>query len=220
LRGLGELPLALAPDEGAALRAAVETRDPVIAMGTSSEISAVLAERLGTETVERVFLFPSTVRGEVKAILFATGTVQPVPLELIAGMTAMQMEALTPPAPAKRADLIGIAGATPAALKASKRSWNDLPPGDQALHLRAQRMARLRVAEMRLEHGDAVRTGLERGRLYAELRAPIDQAREEFRKDFVKGSPTMVDYLYLELVRGLAHDNDRLLGADFPGPLV
>jgi hypothetical protein len=30
----------------------------------------------------------------------------------------------------------------------------------------------------------------------------------------------MVDYLYLDLVRGLAQDDDHLLGPEFPGPLV
>ncbi len=217
-RGLGPLPLALSPDDGAAFRSAVEMRDPVVAIGTPSEISAELAERVGTETVERVYLYPATMRGEVKALLFAAGTVQPAPLELIAGLMAMRMESLTPAVAPKRADLVEIAGAVPP--KSAKQSWTDLPPEAQALHLRAQRMARLRVSEMLLEHGDAVRAGVERGNLYASLRAPIDRAREEFGKEFVKASPTMVDYLYLELVRGLARNDDRLLGADFPGPLV
>jgi hypothetical protein len=30
----------------------------------------------------------------------------------------------------------------------------------------------------------------------------------------------MVDYLHLEIVRSLAHDDDRLLGSSYPGPMV
>ena len=33
-------------------------------------------------------------------------------------------------------------------------------------------------------------------------------------------SPTMVDYLHLELVRSLANDDAILLGPNYPGPLV
>ena len=33
-------------------------------------------------------------------------------------------------------------------------------------------------------------------------------------------SPTMVDYLHLELVRSFADDDARMLGPDYPGPLV
>jgi hypothetical protein len=30
----------------------------------------------------------------------------------------------------------------------------------------------------------------------------------------------MVDYLHLEIVRSLAHDDERLLGAGYPGPMA
>jgi hypothetical protein len=30
----------------------------------------------------------------------------------------------------------------------------------------------------------------------------------------------MVDYLHLEILRSLAHDDDRLLGPEYPGPMV
>ena len=88
------------------------------------------------------------------------------------------------------------------------------------MHLRAQREARLRVAEIRLEHGAALRDGLEKADLYSALSEPIDSARDAFRRDYLSASPTMVDYLYLEIVRGLAQDDDRQLGPNFPGALI
>ena len=223
VRGFGLLPLVFSPDEGAAFRAVVETKDPVIAVGSEAEISPTLAARAGTDGMERVYLFPLTVRSQVRAILFAAGMVAFAPMELLAGLAAMQMEALTPAVPPKRADLLDIQGAE-ADQKASHSrnglSWNDLTPDLQALHLRAQREARLRVATMRLEHGEALRRGVAQSNIYGTLRDPIDNARAAFRKGYIEASPSMVDYLYLELVRGLAQDNDKLLGASFPGPLV
>jgi hypothetical protein len=223
-RGLGAEPVEFSPNAAAAFQSAIETRDPVVAMGTPSEISAQLAARLDSENPPRVYLFPLLVRGEVKAVLFAAGVTETegasaATLELISGITAVQMEILTVPAPSPRADLLSIGGAQPSA-KPPRQSWADLSPDLQALHLRAQRLARLRVAEIRLEHGDAVRRGVQSRDLYGELREPIDRAREEFRRDFVEKSTTMVDYLYLDLVRGLAQDDDHLLGAGFPGPLI
>lgn len=226
--GLGALPIELNPNEGAAFRTLIESRDPVVSMGSASEISSVLAARLSAETVERVHLFPITVHGQVEAIVFAGQETNAAPLELAAGMIAIQLEALTRPASGPPAQLVNIAGAqasgTPTAIDSGEKSqgftWTELTPENQALHLRAQRFARLRVAEIRLQHGESVRRGLDRGDLYSALREPIDRAREQFQHDFLSDSPTMVDYLFLELVRGLSHDNDLLLGPDFPGPLV
>ncbi len=221
-RGLGPLPIRFAPNEAAAFRAAIESQDPVIAVAIPSEISPALMERIGTETTERVFLFPLVVRGQVHAVLLAVGVVSSAILELIAGLVSLQWETLTAPAVAQRDDLVSIGGAQSARVPqpGERKGWADLDPTAQALHLRAQRSARLRVAEMRLEHGEALRRGLADGNLYEALRKPIDQAREEFRRDFISASPTMVDYLYLEIIRGLAQDNEHLLGINFPGPLV
>ena len=45
-------------------------------------------------------------------------------------------------------------------------------------------------------------------------------ARESFREKHMSASPTMVDYLHLEMVRSLANDDADLLGPEYPGPLV
>ncbi len=220
-RGLGRLPLVFPPDSGAAFRSCIETQDPVIAMATPSEISQELADRVGDGSTERAFLWPIAVHNKVLFVLFAAGSVQPAPMELIAGITAVHMETISPASLPKREDLVAIQGVQPAkANQAAPQSWEELPPALQALHLKAQREARLRVAEMRLEHGAALREGLGRSDIYSALRGQIDAARETFRNDYIGASPSMVDYLYLELVRGLAQENDRLLGPAFPGPLV
>jgi hypothetical protein len=86
--------------------------------------------------------------------------------------------------------------------------------------LRAQRFARVQVAEMRLFHAEVVQVGRSRRNLYEALRQPIEDARQAFRARFFTGCPSMVDYLHLELTRTLANDDPDLLGSTYPGPLV
>jgi len=112
---------------------------------------------------------------------------------------------------------------SPAAAPEKKKpapDWETLSSEDQQIHLRAQRFARVQVAEMRLYEADAVQSGRGRSDLYDALRKPIDAARESFREQFFSRCESMVDYLHLELMRTLAHDDPDLFGKDYPGPLV
>ncbi len=229
-RRMGALPLAFAPNTAAAFQAAIASGDPVVALGTAAEISEALAERLDRETEERVHLFPLTVRGAVHGVLFVSGVTEAAALELLGNVAALRWEAVIPAAPARRTDLVAIAGAaTPASDGTSEgmsgesagqpKGWADLTADAQALHRRAQRFARVKIAELRLAHEAALRRGFDKRDIYSAVSGPIDQAREEFRREYLSKSPTMVDYLYLEMVRGLAGNDDRRLGAGFPGPL-
>ena len=136
------------------------------------------------------------------------------------------METLAPQIPVLKAlpapGLIQIeAPAIPATASVPEhRSWKDLSADDQKLHLQAQRVARVKVAEMRLYHAEQLRSGVASGNIYDALHTEIDNARTAFLQAFLSKSPTMVDYLHLELLRSLAHDDDRLLGENYPGPMV
>jgi hypothetical protein len=90
----------------------------------------------------------------------------------------------------------------------------------QELHLRAQRFARVQVAEMRLYKAQAVKNGRLNADLYSCLKHEIDTGREAFRRDFLSASPSMADYFHLELVQTLANDDAALLGKEYPGPMV
>jgi hypothetical protein len=94
------------------------------------------------------------------------------------------------------------------------------PNGDWEIHLRAERFARVRIAEMRLYKSQAVREGRRSGDLYAVLREDIDRGREVYRTQFMKSCPSMVDYFHEEMVRTLANHDASLLGERYPGPLV
>jgi hypothetical protein len=206
-RGLDAAELAIDLKQAAAFFSAVETKDPVIATASESELSKEFFPPAieGFAAGEKVFLFPLVVKGSVVAVLFALGGVQAPPMELLAEVTASHMSTLRQ---------VALVQASPSAQPPQR--WEDLGPEQQATHLRAQRFARLKVSEIRLYHPDTVRRGIKRSDLYLVLKQQIDGAREAYKKEF----PGLVDYLYIELVGNLANNDDRLLGPLFPGPLV
>jgi hypothetical protein len=209
------IPLASA----AALAGAVETRDPVIAAATPAEVSPELMEVAGHGTDARVAIFPVLVRDGVRALLYTWNSAGAAELELLCQMAAAVwagMEPVTVTVAAPAPELVQIAVAEPR----PRPTWESLPTGEQQLHLKAQRFARVQAAELRLREGQAVQAGRARRDLYGALREPVDAARAKYREAFFTKCPSMVDYLHLELLRTLANDEAELLGKDYPGPLV
>jgi hypothetical protein len=212
-----EIPLASA----AALAGALETRDPVVAAATPGEVSQGLIDLLGHAPEDRVSIFPVVAGDCVPALVYAWGRVEGAALELLTQAAGAAWHILTPPPPP--IELVNIAPpavAQPPAEPARSSAWESLPPDEQQMHLRGQRFARVQVAEMRLFHADAVQAGRARRNLYEALQKQIDAARESFRKTYFASCKSMVDYVHLELLRTLAHDDQELLGKDYPGPMV
>jgi hypothetical protein len=204
-----DIPLASAP----AFEGCMETGDPAVSLASAGELSETVAERLGGGTVH---LFPIECGGKVVAVLLAEAAQSESAgllgaLASIAGSTLENRMAATP-----ASGLAPIFAAAPA----GRRDWDSLPREERQLHLKAQRFARLRASQLRLEKAAAVTDGRAQCDLYAALREEIDRAREEFRREFMDASPEMVDYLHLELMRTLANEDSALLGPQYPGPLV
>ncbi|HEY1239615.1 MAG TPA: hypothetical protein VGF16_03615 [Bryobacteraceae bacterium] len=206
-RGL-EIPLASA----AALAEAAESGDPVTAVTAPVEVSTELTVFAGHAEDGRASIYPLVVRAHTMGLLYAWGGVEGPALELLAQLAAAVWTAM--PAPA---DLVNIAA--PNRTEATS-AWDKLSSEEQQLHLRAQRFARVQVAEMRLYETDAVQSGRAQHDLYEALRERIDTARASFRRSFFVPCPSMVDYLHLELVKTLAQDDPDALGKDYPGPMV
>jgi hypothetical protein len=210
------IPLASA----AALAGAVESRDPVTAIATPAEVGPAWTDFAALSPDERVTIFPVLVRDNVRAVVYAWGAVQVAAAEMLCQVASAVWAALEPvtvEAPLPHApDLVQIAGAR----TRSRPTWDTLPAAEQQVHLKAQRFARVRAAEMRLHEAQPVQAGRTRRDLYATLREPIDDARAKFREKFFANCPSMVDYLHLELVRTLANDDAEALGKDYPGPMV
>jgi len=209
-----EVPLGDAP----ALAAAAESQDPLIAAATPGEVSAPLVELLGHTPDMRVSILPVVAGEKVAALVYCWGTVQVAALELLAQVASAVWSAI--PVPPPRLVSIAMAADPPPVQAKPAAAWQELPPAEQQIHLRAQRFARVQAAEMRLYHAEVVQVARGRRNLYEALRQPIDDARQAFRTRFFAGCPSMVDYLHLELTRTLANDDPDLLGSTYPGPLV
>jgi hypothetical protein len=215
---VAEVPLEASP----AAAGAVESLDTVVAMRTAGEISETLLAALGEHSAGRSFFFPVVSGGKALGVLYADGDgtrLHTAALELLAALAGSALDSRAPVATAAPSGLVTIAEQK-AVPRAVLPDWPALPPEDRDLHLRAQRFARVQVAEMRLYKPREVRSGRASSNLYADLRNDIDAGREAFRLQFAVSCPTMVDYFHLELVRTLANDDPALLGPEYPGPLV
>jgi len=205
-------------DAAPALRAAIESQEPVIAAASANEVGETLAGMAAGAGDDRIAVFPVTSHYGVPALECAWGSVEAPPLELLAHVAAEEWERLARLAAAAAAE--AEAAATLAKAAEETGSWESLSAAEKRIHWRAQRWARVRVADWRLREGAAVRAGRARRDLYSVLRAQIDEAREVFRHEFFAQCPTMLDYLHLEMVHTLADDDAELLGKDYPGPLL
>ncbi len=213
-----------------ALENAVESKDTVVAVRTSSEFSETIANLIPETMGTKVYLFPIVVDERVVAILYTEpgeAPLEPSALELLATVAGLALSLRRAAAVDNKlpAGLVRIEPPTAAApVDAAKSLVNlmaSLSREDQELHGRAQRFARVQVAEMRLYKSNLVKAGRENAALYPALRADIDLAREAYQTQFL-GDPGkgMFDYLHMELVSALASSDDSLLGREYPGPLA
>jgi hypothetical protein len=223
-------------DAALALKAAIESREPVVAAAAESEVGETLAALAAAAGDDRVAVFPVTSHDGVPGLVCAWGSVEAAAVELLAQAAGEEWDRLSRAAAAAAAEAEAAAAAAEAEAAAAEaeaaaaaelvtiapaeRSWDSLTAEEQRTHLRAQRFARVRVAQWRLREGAAVRSGRVRGDLYGELETEIEEARQSFRDEFFAPCPGMVDYLHLEMVHTLANDDAELLGKDYPGPLL
>jgi hypothetical protein len=208
--------------EAAAFAGALESREPVAALCSVNEVGR-LAELFRHSPEDRAHLFPIPAGKQLAGLVYAAGTVEPAGLELLAQAAALVLGAREHPAPAVAAPPTQLVQAIEPASSTTDRNVggaDGLKFADQQVHLKAQRFARVRVAEMRLYHAEAVAAGRARGDLYAVLQQAIDSGRDAFRQTFLPASPTMVDYFHQELLRTLANETPAAMGERYPGPLV
>lgn len=213
------IPLSSAP----ALVSAIEGADTVLAARTAAELSEQLAAFLGETPDKKAGLFPVVSRGKTLGVLCAASA-ETEPdiggLELLTMLAGVTLDSQTAGPAAQPAPSGSFVSERVLRIAAFEPDWSKVPEGDRTLHLRAQRFARARIAEMRLYKAASVRSGRAQADLYATLKDEIDGARETYRRDFLTPCESMADYLHVELVRTLANDDARLLGPSYPGPLV
>jgi hypothetical protein len=232
--------------QAAAFRNAQQTKDTVVAMRTRTEVSELL---FAATPAARAHIVPILNGPRVAAMLFAAGSgpASADAIELIATVASAVLERSSQSPRHVQISAAGLGHAAqdseahdgevqeepddvaetkPAASLAdidqgSNREspeWSALSLEDKLIHVRAQRMARVKVAEMQLYRPEACASGRKQKDLYVFLGQEIGRARETFRTQFMN-TRSMVDYLHLELLEKLADNDERLLGADYPGQM-
>ncbi len=208
--------------QAAAFRNARESGELVLALGAKSEVSETIAQAL---PFNRVFVIPISNGLRVAAFLLASAA-EPGDshvLELIAEMASFVLERRAQTS-SSHIQIAPVAVAQKSVEMPARESEDELSflenlSDDEKLqHVRARRLARTKVAELQLYRPEACEAGRAEKNLYLFLKPEIDAAREVFRTQFMNDR-AMADYIHLELCRQLAHDNDVLLGADYPGQM-
>lgn len=124
---------------------------------------------------------------------------------------AEQVEAPPPPPPPAAA-----AKAAAAAVPAPAEEKVQIAPGDEEVHKKAKRFAKLLVDEIKLYNQSKVHEGRQNRDIYDRLREDIDKSRATYEKRYGSTAAASGDYFMSEVVRILA-DNDRsLMGENFP----
>jgi len=213
-----------------ALAQTVQTREAVVSLSVPDHLSAALVDLLGLAAEDKVYLFPLCLRQSVVAVLYAddvrsTTDVQPAALELLCAVSELAIEALsTRPRPREQ-------GAEPESgrlelpsvrqeVRSAAPDWEGMPPDVRDVHLRAQRFARVLVADLQLYRSQEIREGKRNRNIYGRLQDEIDKSREVYLRKFGQSAAGGVDYFHLELVHNLAENQEELLGPDYPGPTV
>jgi hypothetical protein len=217
--------LEIPTDSARAFKAALDSRDPVVALRSGGEVGVPLSKEPASS---RAHLFPISNSSRGVALIFVAenGSLDVNALELIAVMASAVLERQSNQALHSQ---ISPAAVRPAiednknghakSIRSGVPAWNTLSEGDRLLHVRAQRFSRVAVARMELDRPECCRAGREQNNLYMFLQPEIDKARENYRQQFMT-IPSMVDYLHLELICTSSGGDEQKLGAEYPGQFV
>jgi hypothetical protein len=206
-----EMPLAAAP----AVAEASSSRECVTAVRGPGQLSPAATSHFDAAPSDKVTLLPVAHGRRVAAVLCVAGAGAEVDLAALEVLAALGGAALiTAEAPA------GLATLEPPVPQREPAPRPAMDSEEQEVHLRARRVARVQVAEIRLYQSDEVKRGRSAGDLYAALKPQIDTRREAYRKEFIEGGRLDTDYFHTELVHTLANDDETLLGKEYPGPLL
>jgi hypothetical protein len=209
-----------------AFAAALESRDPVVALRSRGEVGPSLSIEPPSS---RAHLFPITNTGRAVALIFVAENdpLDVTALELIAMMASAVLERRSnlaihsqiASAAAHQTSEADRDGEGMISRRAPLPPWNNLSEDQLLIHQKARRFSRVAVADMEMRRPEGCRAGREQNDLYMFLQSEIDKARENYRKQFMT-THSMVDYLHLELINTAAEGDEHKLGADYPGQLL
>jgi hypothetical protein len=102
-----------------------------------------------------------------------------------------------------------------AALEAAPPASSAVPAGDQDVHHKAQRFARLLVDEIKLYNLAQVSEGRKNKDLYDRLKDTIEKSRTTYQRRYGNTVAASANYFQDEMIRSLAEDDISIMGANF-----
>jgi len=109
-----------------------------------------------------------------------------------------------------------LTGTAPAAAAAAAPAPSaSIAPGDEEVHKKAKRFAKLLVDEIRLYNQAKVTEGRQKRDLYDRLKEDIEKSRATYDKRYGNTPAAAADYFNQELIRILADNDAALLGGGF-----
>ncbi len=211
-------------------------RDRTPAAASAREFDANFINQQGAPADGNAWLFPLMVRDKVAALLYcdvgaqAGARLDTSAMKILTRAAGQWLELLaarkaagTPTEPARP----GVPAAPPVQAPApppvahapayTAPAAPTITPGDQEIHAKAKRFAKLLVDEIKLYNQAKVNEGRQNRTVYKLLREDIEKSRETYNKRYSNTSVAAANYFSQEVVRILADNNAELLGSDFPG---
>jgi len=134
-----------------------------------------------------------------------------------AAAQAVESAAMLTPTPAPgtvKAPVMAAAAAAPASAPAPAGPAT-IAPGDEEVHKKAKRFAKLLVDEIKLYNQGKVNEGRQNRDLYERLREDIDKSKATYDKRYGNTPAASANYFNDEIVRVLADNDAALMGSNF-----
>ena len=207
---------------------AIESREAVVSLSLANHLSTEIVQLLDLTAEEKVYLFPLSLRQIVVGVVYADGRgaaegVLSPAIEMLCAVAEAALEAVSSRTPFTARGEASDAAEGRLELQVARATpplpvdWSEMTAEEREQHLRAQRFARVLVADLQLYRAAEIREGKRAHNIYGRLQDEIEKSREVYHRKF---GQTSTDYFHLELLRSVADDEEKLMGPDYPGPLV
>jgi len=132
-----------------------------------------------------------------------------------ASAAAVESAAMLTPTPLPGAIKVPEAAMAAAAPKSAPAAPAGVQPGDEEVHKKAKRFAKLLVDEIKLYNQGKVNEGRQNRDLYDRLREDIEKSKATYDKRYGSTPAASANYFNDEIVRVLADNDAALMGGNF-----
>jgi hypothetical protein len=211
-------------DSSGLVAQAMQSRAPV--EGGAAEFDAAFLSLVGRPTEDRCLVLPLIVKEKVAALVYADrgaspeGQLDSAALRVLTRCAALWLDLValrkSGAVPAEEPQPTVSAPPQPSPVVAAAAAPAPATSDESDLHRKAKRFAKLLVEEIKLYNQPKVAEGRQQADLYERLREDIEKSRATYEKRFGESLVASANYFNEELIRILADNDVRLMGAGFP----